>query len=167
MEIERKFTLKYIPENLDSYPSYHIEQAYLCTDPVVRIRKQDDEYLLTYKGDGMMAREEHNLPLTEDAYYHLREKADGNIISKKRYKIPLPNPQFKEGAPVPPANYKLIIELDVFDPPFAPLVMAEVEFGSKESAEGFIPPEWFGEEVTFEREYHNSYMSRILFNGER
>ena len=41
--------------------------------------------------------------------------------------------------------------------------MAEVEFGSKESADGFIPPEWFGEEVTFEREYHNSYMATMKF----
>ena len=167
MEIERKFTLKHIPENLDSYPSYHIEQAYLCTSPVVRIRKQDNEYILTYKGDGMMAREEHNLPLTEDAYYHLREKADGNIISKRRYRIPLLNPKFKEGAPVPPANYKLTIELDIFDPPFAPLIMAEVEFATKTAAENFLPPDWFDKEVTYNREYHNSYMSRILFNGER
>ncbi len=163
MEIERKFTLKNIPENLDSYPIHHIEQAYLCTSPVVRIRKQDNEYILTYKGDGMMARTEHNLPLTEQAYYHLREKADGNIISKKRYKIPLLNPQFKEGSPIPPANYKLTIELDIFDPPFAPLVMAEVEFGTKKAAEAFLPPDWFDEEVTYKKEYHNSYMSEMKF----
>lgn len=161
MEIERKFTLKQLPENLDSYPSCHIEQAYLCTDPVVRIRKQDNEYILTYKGAGMLAREEYNLPLTEEAYYHLREKADGNIISKKRYKIPLLNPQFKEGAPLPPANYKLTIELDIFDPPFSPLIMAEVEFGTKRAAESFIPPEWFDQDVTYDRKYHNSYMSSI------
>lgn len=163
MEIERKFTLKHIPDNLDSYPFLHIEQAYLCTNPVVRIRKQDDEYILTYKGSGMLAREEHNLPLTEEAYYHLRSKADGNIISKRRYKIPLYNPQFKEGAPLPPADYKLMIELDIFDPPFAPLVMAEVEFGAKTAAENFLPPDWFDEDVTFNKEYHNSYMSMIKF----
>ncbi len=163
MEIERKFTLKHLPENLDSYPNHHIEQAYLCTSPVVRIRKQDNEYILTYKGDGMMAREEHNLPLTEEAYYHLRKKADGNIISKRRYEIPLLNPGFKEGSPVPPEDYKLTIELDIFDAPFAPLVMAEVEFGSKEAAQSFLPPEWFDEEVTYNKEYHNSYMSMIKF----
>ena len=163
MEIERKFTLKQLPENLDSYPSHHIEQAYLCTDPVVRIRKQDNEYILTYKGAGMLAREEYNLPLTEEAYYHLREKADGNIISKKRYKIPLLNPQFKEGAPLPPSNYKLTIELDVFDPPFAPLVLAEVEFSTEEEANLFEPPVWFGEDVTFDPAYTNAAMSRQNF----
>ena len=82
MEIERKFTLKSLPDNLESYPSHHIEQVYLNYNPVVRARKQDDEYYLTYKGSGMMARDESNLPLNEASYYHLREKADGSVISK-------------------------------------------------------------------------------------
>ena len=163
MEIERKFTLKQLPDDLHAYPSHHIEQAYLCTDPVVRIRKQDNECFLTYKGTGMLAREEYNLPLTETAYYHLRQKADGNIISKKRYMIPLPNPKFTEGSPLPPPDYTLTIELDVFDPPFAPLVMAEIEFGTKEAAEAFLPPDWFDKDVTYNKAYHNSYMSTIVF----
>ena len=83
MEIERKFTVRTLPVNLDSYPCRIIEQAYLNTDPVVRIRREDDSYYLTYKGKGLLAREEYNLPLNEESYYHLREKADGNIISKK------------------------------------------------------------------------------------
>ena len=44
MEIERKFTLKRLPANLEQYPHYEIEQAYLNVDPVIRIRKQDDDY---------------------------------------------------------------------------------------------------------------------------
>ncbi len=159
MEIERKFTLKTVPDNLNEYPFRHIEQAYLNVNPVVRVRKEDDEYYMTYKGSGMMAREESNLSLNEESYYHLRAKADGNIISKKRYLIPLKNPGFKEGFPAPPEDYTLTIELDVFDPPFAPLIMAEVEFGSKEAAAAFVPPAWFGEEVTYCKEYHNSYMA--------
>lgn len=159
MEIERKFTLKKLPKDLESYPFRIIEQAYLNVDPVVRVRKEDDEYYLTYKGNGMLAREESNLPLNKDAYYHLREKADGRIISKKRYLIPLKNPGFKEGFPTPPSDYTLTIELDVFDAPFAPLVLAEVEFGSREAAVAFVPPEWFDEDVTYCQEYHNSYMA--------
>lgn len=162
MEIERKFTLKILPEDLESYPHHHIEQAYLNETPVVRVRKQDDEYYMTYKGEGMMARDESNLPLTKEAYYHLREKADGNIISKTRYLIPLLHPGFKEGWPTPPEDYTLTIELDIFDPPFAPLVIAEVEFGSKEAAIAFLPPDWFDEEVTYCKEYHNSYMALHL-----
>ena len=34
MEIERKFTVRKLPDNLDSYPFHIIEQAYLNTDPV-------------------------------------------------------------------------------------------------------------------------------------
>lgn len=159
MEIERKFTLKELPKNLESYPCHLIEQAYLNISPVIRVRREDDEYYLTYKGSGMLAREEHNLPLTKEAYYHLRDKADGKIISKKRYLIPLLHPAFREGFPTPPADYQLLIELDVFDPPFAPLIMAEVEFGSKEAAEAFVPPAWFDQDVTYQPEYHNSNMA--------
>ena len=118
MEIERKFTVKKLPENLDSYPCHLIEQAYLNTDPVIRVRRQDDEYYMTYKGKGLLMREEYNLPLNEASYYHLREKADGNIISKKRYVIPI-------------RDSSLCVELDIFDKPFAPLLIAEVEFPDK------------------------------------
>ncbi|MBR1931521.1 MAG: CYTH domain-containing protein [Lachnospiraceae bacterium] len=159
MEIERKFTIKSLPDNLDDFPFHHIEQAYLNVDPVVRVRKEDNEYYMTYKGKGMLAREESNLGLNKDAYYHLRNKADGNIISKKRYLIPLTHPGFKAGFPTPPEDYSLTIELDVFDPPFAPLILAEVEFGSREAAEAFVPPDWFDEDVTYCKEYHNSYLA--------
>lgn len=64
MEIERKFTIRQLPDNLDAYPHYEIKQAYLCTDPVMRIRKQDSKYIFTYKGRGLMVREEYNLPLS-------------------------------------------------------------------------------------------------------
>ena len=148
-EIEKKFLLQSLPDNLDHYPCQILEQGYLSTEPVVRVRKENDSYYLTYKGGGKMIREEYNLSLTEAAYYHLLEKSDGNIICKHRYLIPL------EGS-------NLTIELDIFDPPFAPLIMAEVEFTSEEEANNFIPPKWFGEEVTMDPAYHNSNMSRLL-----
>ncbi len=84
MEIERKFTIKEIPFSLEDFKYHQIEQAYLCTDPVIRVRKQDAEYFLTYKAKGKMVREEYNLPLTQNSYAHLLQKADGNIITKKR-----------------------------------------------------------------------------------
>lgn len=124
MEIERKFTVRTLPVNLDSYPCRIIEQAYLNTDPVVRIRREDDSYYLTYKGKGLLAREEYNLPLNEESYYHLREKADGNIISKKRYVIPIEHPQFDPTYVSSKGNlidqFSLCVELDIFEPPFAP-----------------------------------------------
>lgn len=149
MEIERKFLVKDIPADLSVYPCHIIEQGYLCTDPVVRIRRQDDEYILTYKGSGLLCREEYNLPLKAASYAHLKEKTDGHIISKKRYVIPLEN--------------RLNIELDIFEPPFAPLVLAEVEFPDIETANAFSPLPWFGEDVTTDGRYHNSYLSRMEF----
>ena len=151
MEIERKFLIKQLPENLEQYPCRYIEQGYLCTSPVVRIRKQDNDYFLTYKSDGLMAREEYNLPLSEEGYAHLRPKADGLIITKKRYCIPF-------GA--------YTIELDIFENDLAPLILAEVEFPSEDEANAFMPPEWFAEDVTYSGKYHNSYMSRHGFHPE-
>lgn len=159
MEIERKFLIKALPENLSSYQRHVIEQAYLCTDPVIRIRRQDHDYYLTYKGKGLLSREEHNLPLSEAAYKHLREKADGNIISKTRYLIPIENPAFSgnfASAELP----SLTIELDVFDPPFAPLVIAEVEFPDEQTAHAFLPPDFLIEDVTNDPAYHNSTLSQ-------
>lgn len=144
MEIERKFTIKTLPENLESYPHAQITQAYLCTEPVMRIRKQDEEYIFTYKGKGLMVREEYNLPLTKDAFKKLLPKADGNIISKTRYFIPCD---------------KLLIELDLFTSP-TNLIMAEVEFPDEESALSFTPPAWFDKDVTNDPAYHNSNMSK-------
>lgn len=150
MEIERKFTIKALPENLSSYPCHLIEQAYLNTDPVIRMRREDDTFYLTYKGKGLLAREEYNLPLNEQAYYHLLEKADGVIISKKRYVIPI-------------EDTSLCVELDIFEKPFAPLIIAEVEFPDKETAEAFVPLDWFSQDVTNDPAYHNSNLSRRTF----
>ena len=145
MEIERKYLIKRLPENLSQYQCKKIAQGYICTNPVVRIRKSDDEYYLTYKGKGLMAREEHNLPLTKEGYEHMLPKIDGRLIEKSRYLIPL--------------GGKLTAELDIFEGDLAPLIIVEVEFDSIDAANCFIPPEWFGEDVTESRKYHNSNLA--------
>lgn len=144
MEIERKFTVKELPD-LSNYKYKKLTQAYLNTDPVIRIRREDDEYFLTYKGKGLLAREEHNLPLNAEAFEHLLPKADGLIISKTRYLIPYE---------------KFTIELDIFEGELAPLIMAEVEFESEEEAYAFVPPAWFDADVTQDKRYHNSNLSK-------
>ena len=146
MEIERKYLVQKLPEDLDSFPFRELEQGYLCTDPVIRIRRDDDQYELTYKSGGLMVREEYNLPLTEEAYRHLLPKVDGRLIRKRRYRIPLTD--------------TLTIELDLFRGDLAPLVLAEVEFPDEASANSFTPPHWFGEDVTFSSRYHNSNLSK-------
>ena len=131
MEIERKFLvdLSDLPFDPKDYPARKIEQAYLCTAPVVRIR-----------------REEYNLPLTKESYYHLLLKADGRIITKTRYVIPIEN--------------GLFVELDIFEGDLAPLVLAEIEFPDEAFAKAYQAPSWLKEDVTYSSEYHNSTLSK-------
>ena len=149
MEIERKFLVKKtdIPNDIYKYSCRHIEQGYLCTEPVVRIRRDNDSYVLTYKSKGLMAREEYEMPLTKDSFNHLKEKIDGRLIVKDRYMIPY--------------NESLVIELDIFKNLPEQLILAEVEFNSEDEAESFVPPQWFSDDVTFSGKYHNSYLSTL------
>lgn len=146
IEIERKFLVKKIPDNLDTYERIDMIQGYLNTAPVVRVRKENDDYVLTYKGSGLLSHSEYNLPLNKEAFEHLLKKCDGIIISKSRYKIPLEN--------------NLTAELDIFKGDLDSLKLVEVEFDSVEEADNFTPPEWFGEDVTTDGRYHNSYISK-------
>ena len=100
-----------------------------------------------------MAREEYNLPLYEESYYHLLEKADGIVITKKRYVLPLSDFQ-------PDNKDNLSIELDIFEGKLAPLIIAEIEFPTEEMADTFTPPDIFAEDVTFNPKYHNSNLSK-------
>lgn len=150
MEIERKFRMRELPEGWEQYPSVLIEQAYVCREPVIRVRKRDDQYILTVKGEGMLAREEFELPLSEEAYRSLRSKAEGNVIRKRRVLIPL-------------APYT--VEMDIFEEPFDDMVLAEIEFPTLEEAESFMAPVWLGEDVTDDARYHNSNMSVTVYPG--
>ena len=143
MEIERKFLISALPD-LSSFPYHEIEQAYLNEKPGVRIRKSDDRYILTVKGEGILSHEEYELPLSREAYLHLLEKADGRIITKRRYKIPF-------------GSYT--IELDLFSGCMDGLILAEVEFPSVEEAERFTPPDWFAADVTYDPRYRNAAMA--------
>ena len=85
-----------------------------------------------------------NLLFDEEGYLHLLKKADGNILTKRRYLIPL-----EDGHTA---------ELDIFHGIKEGLIMAEVEFASEKEAEEFVVPEWFAKEVTYDSNYHNSNM---------
>ena len=145
MEIERKFLVTSIPDDLSPYPSRHIKQVYVSTSPVIRAREKGEDYILTVKGEGFLQREEFELPLTKEQFKTLSARAEGRAIGKTRYLIPYG---------------KYTIELDIFEPPFDPLVLAEVEFSTAEEANNFTPPDWFGEEVTYDPSYTNAAMSR-------
>ena len=146
MEIERKFLVKSIPTSLENYKLRIIEQGYLSTIPAIRVRRDNNDFYLTYKsGDLGLSHEESNLPLNKESYCHLLRKSDGYIITKKRYEIP---------------HGKYFIELDIFENELEGLVIAEVEFPTQEEALSYLPPEWFGKDVTGNKNYTNSSLSQ-------
>ena len=107
MEIERKFLIKSLPDNLESYSCDTLIQAYISTEPVIRVRQKNEDYILTLKSAGLLAREEIEMLLTEESFKHLLSKTDGISIKKKRYKIP---------------DTPYLIELDVFEGDYNGLV---------------------------------------------
>ncbi len=151
MEIERKFMIASLPENLDDYPSEEIEQVYLSRNPTVRVRRYGDKYILTIKGKGKLSHEEYELDLNPDSYAHLFEKHDGFVIRKRRYRIPY-------------GPYT--IELDRFFEPVT-VTYAEVEFTSEEEALAFTPPEWFGTDLTDLDGYTNAFIAYNGYIGEK
>lgn len=151
MEIEKKYLVKVMPE-LDNYQHHEIEQGYLCRTPVLRIRKKDKKYIFTYKSKkeisgGAIVCDEVERELTKAAYEQLRGKVDGYLIKKTRYLIPL--------------DGKLTVELDVFHDRLKGLVFMEVEFPDVMEASAFIPPDWFGADVTEDKRYRNGYLSTL------
>lgn len=156
MEIERKYKINKMPEHLDTYEKKVIEQGYLCTNPIIRIRRSNDKYILTYKSkfglEGNKNQEtcvsnEVEVMLNESGYEHLKTKVDNQIIMKTRYLIPLDN--------------GLTAELDVFGKQLEGLELVEVEFPSEEAANEFTPPEWFGENVSMDHRYKNNYLATL------
>ena len=172
VEIERKFTVTKVPIDLQDMPVHEIEQAYLNVHPAIRVRKQDDEYYMTYKGahsprDGEIGQVEYNMPLDAGSYEHMAAKADGIVIRKKRFLIPLNDDAFSaEYLAMNPSIREMIekneikIELDVFSSPENIGMLAEVEFPDEDSARNYHMPEWFDKDVTGDVRYSNAQMSR-------
>lgn len=154
MEIERKFKVKRLPENLDECKKNEIEQGYLCIKPTVRIRKSNDKYTLNYKWKDPNIKEksaiqniEYEMPLTEQNYKILFNKVENNMIIKTRYSIKLDD--------------GLNVELDVFHGKLEGLIFAEVEFPNVETSESFNKPDWLGEDISFDKRYDNTLLSKF------
>ena len=149
MEIEKKYLIKDVPRDINSYPHVSIEQAYLCTDPTLRVRRYGNRYILTYKKrindpSKLNVSEEIESELSYEAYEHLFSKADVTPIRKTRYKIP-----YGEN----------VIELDIFHGAYEGLYLAEVEFESVSDGESFGPPAWVGDDVSDDVRYTNAYLT--------
>jgi adenylate cyclase len=141
-EIERKFLVKRLPNNLKQSRCSIIEQGYLATEPgrQVRLRKTGSSASLTFKVGRGSHREEREIKLSLKQFAALWPGTAGRRLRKLRYEIPWEN---------------VLIELDIYRGRHAGLVVAEVEFPNRASCRRFKAPWWFGREVTGEKRYSN------------
>lgn len=138
VEIERKFLLSGFPD-LPVLECSEMEQGYLCTCPVVRIRKKTVDgkagFRLCFKGKGTLAREEIELPIEADVY--------------ERLKTLLPMPPVKKIQKIYSLPGGLKLECNLVDAGTpAAFYYAEVEFQSVEQARAFVPPDFLLQDVT-------------------
>ena len=142
-EIERKFLIKRLPDDLKRSRSLIIEQGYLATEPAgrqVRVRKTGRSASLTFKVRRGTHREEREIKLSPKQFAALWPGTAGRRLRKVRYEIPWKN---------------VLIEIDIYRGRHAGLVVAEVEFPDRASARRFKAPWWLGREVTGEKRYSN------------
>ena len=153
MEIERKFLINKLPEELSTFEYAEIEQCYIDLgedgEPEKRIRRLtkngDTLYFYTEKGEGDLCREEEEYEIPAYSYGNLRELTVSEVIRKTRYYIPLGD--------------SLTAELDVYGGSLEGLITAEVEFEALEDSERFSVPDWFGEEITRDKKYKNKNLA--------
>ena len=148
-ETERKFLVQNEAFRASVTESHRISQGYIAHDGgnTVRVRIRDDKGILTIKGptNGMSRAEwEIEIPL-QDAEDLMKLTKSGRI-EKTRHIIPAG---------------KRFWEVDEFHGDNAGLIMAEIELGSEDEA--FERPDWLGAEVTGDRRYYNSYLSKYPF----
>lgn len=143
-EIERKFLVLD-----DSYKSAAVKvveliQGYISTDPdcTIRVRIAGDKAFLTVKNRNRGAvRDEWEHPLSLESARRLLEHDCQKVISKQRYFVP-------------DSAQGLMWEVDEFAGALSPLVVAEIELPSAETA--FSKPAFIGLEVTDDPQYYNS-----------
>ena len=140
-EIERKFLVSRLPE--DRGPGIPIAQGYLplaSDDTELRVRRKGDATVLTVKRGSGLDRGEDEVAISTETFDALWPLTEGRRIEKTRHEIP------HAGA---------TIELDQFGGKLDGLLLAEVEFETREASEAFEPPDWLGREVTDDGGYGN------------
>src|SRR4051812_48498430 len=148
-EIERKFLVGDVPEDLDRFPRTAIRQGYLAvTDggTELRVRKEGGRYALTLKEGTGRDRGEHEIEIDAAAFRALWPLTKGKRVKKSRYEV------VSEGGPT--------IAVDVYRKKLKGLVTAEVEFPDEAASQRFQPPSWLGREVTGDETYQNRNLAR-------
>ena len=148
LEIERKFVLAALPDDLSRHAGERIDQGYLAVaeDGVeVRVRRRGDATVLTVKSGPAHVRVEEEIPIERSRFEALWPLTAGRRLTKTRYRVPLGD---------------VTAEVDVYAGALDGLKIAEVEFGSEEASAHFTPPAWFGREVTGDPRYANQRLAR-------
>ena len=148
LENELSFLVRELPD-LSEAARKDIEQHYLSSGPSpLRLRRIAGGFELTKKLDvdpaDMSRKEELTIPLSEEEFNKLRPLSVRGL-AKTRYYLPLPS--------------GLKAEIDVFRGSLEGLVMVEVEFPDEASRRAFVPPSWFGRDVSQERWSANSWLA--------
>lgn len=146
-EIERKFLVRKLPDDLTTYPNNEISQGYLVSlddGTQVRLRKAGSRYSLTFKRGAGRVREEREVELSAEQFDALWPATEGKRLAKTRYEIPLSD---------------RVVEIDVYHERHEGLIVAEVEFGDEEAAQNFQPPDWLGDDVTGDPRYSNQLLA--------
>ena len=152
IENELSYLVKWLPR-LDGLDKKEIEQDYVSDEiEPLRLRKINGRTELSKKinlseGD-ISRRDEFTLPLSAAEYERLRGLSVKRLV-KTRYYAPLP-----EG---------LVAEIDVFHGTLEGLIMVEVEFGDESARRSFVPPPWFGRDVSQETWARNSNLAGKSF----
>ncbi|MGM0442654.1 MAG: CYTH domain-containing protein [Fibrobacterota bacterium] len=142
VEIERQFLVASLPASIQDCETVRISQGYLAVedDREVRLRRWNDSLILTVKAGMYLVRREKEIFLDPQQFHALWPLTEGRRIEKIRYRIP---------------HGDLWIELDVYSGHLSGFYSAEVEFASKAESVRFIPPFWFGREVTQDERFKN------------
>ena len=153
LEIERKFLIKNEDFKKEAYLKKRIKQGYLNSDKsrTVRIRIADDKSFLTVKGKSNSSgttRFEWEKEIDINEAEQLLLLCESSIIDKTRFYVKSENH---------------IYEVDEFYGDNIGLVVAEIELISEN--ESFQKPTWLGEEVTGNKSYYNSCLSKIPFKN--
>jgi len=157
MEIERQFLIRQnanIP-SLTGIPSTLIQQGYVSFLPEIRVRVWDEErFILTIKSGAGLSRGEAELEISAEEYAALKERLlpGTQLITKRRYHLPLEN--------------GLTAELDIHLEQLAGLSYVEVEFPNEEAARSFVPPAWFGTELTEMTAFSSRLLATVRGFGE-
>jgi CYTH domain-containing protein len=146
-EIERKFLVRVLPNDLPNYPKNEISQGYLvCLDDglQVRLRKSGERYSLTFKRGTGNVREEREVALSAAQFDTLWPATEGKRLLKTRYEIPFGD---------------RVVEIDLYHERHEGLIVAEVEFDEEQAARNFQPPPWLGDDVTDDPRYSNQLLA--------